>query len=208
MGKSIIQKNPTQAKDISGALVIREKNLSLVTLRGSDIPMENNNGYGLYYRDCLENFNEFEVSPDFSFQFEADFADIFTIRGARQGIDGKALPPSYEQGTLTFTYPGKDHRKRETRISFKPGPTSVDATTCHFSINLKPHSYQRIFITIGVYDQAPGEPADPESSSPEKRLKGIRASYAETEACCINIWTNNGNFNKAFMKSLADLRML
>jgi glycogen debranching enzyme len=30
----------------------------------------------------------------------------------------------------------------------------------------------------------------------------------ETEECCINIWTNNGIFNKAFMRSLADLRML
>ncbi|WP_424358978.1 glycogen debranching N-terminal domain-containing protein [Methanocella sp. MCL-LM] len=42
----------TQARDILGALVIREKNLTLVTKHNGDIPWEENYGYGLYYNDC------------------------------------------------------------------------------------------------------------------------------------------------------------
>lgn len=34
------------------ALVIREKNLTLVTLHNGDIPFQENYGYGLYYHDC------------------------------------------------------------------------------------------------------------------------------------------------------------
>jgi glycogen debranching enzyme len=276
MGKTgITQKKPAKAKDITGTLVIREKNLSLVALRNSDIPVENNYGYGLYYRDCrflsgyltringlppteilssdeknyssttvltnpvlydsndklidnttisirkerfiagelsetidLENFNQFKVALDFSLGFQADFADIFTVRGATRGIDGKAMPPSYDQGTLTFTYQGKDGRRRETRISFDPAPSYVEGTACHYSITLEPHAYQRIAIIVSTHDLAPDEHIEPELLSMSKRLKGVQASYVETEECCINIWTNNGIFNKAFMKSLADLRML
>lgn len=46
-----IHHSHTQAKDISDALVIREKNITLVTLRNGDIPVEENYGYGLYYHD-------------------------------------------------------------------------------------------------------------------------------------------------------------
>ncbi len=269
------QKKPAQAKDITGAMVIREKNLSLVTLRNSDIPVTDNYGYGLYYRDCrflsgyltringlppteilssdeknytsttvltnpelydsndklvdsttisirrerfiageisetidIENFNEFKVVLDFSLEYRADFADIFTVRGATTGIDGKAMPPSYDQGTLTFVYSGKDDHRRETHISFDPAPSSVEGSICHFSIPLKAHEYRKISIVISAHDLAPSECIKPEPASLSRRLKGVQASYVETEECCINVRTDNGIFNKAFMRSLADLRML
>ncbi len=50
-GVGEIHHSHTQAKDISDALVIREKNITLVTLRNGDIPVEENYGYGLYYHD-------------------------------------------------------------------------------------------------------------------------------------------------------------
>jgi glycogen debranching enzyme len=269
------QKKPTKAKDISGALVIREKNLSLVTLRNGDIPVEDNYGYGLYYRDCrflsgyvtringlapteilstddknytsttvltnpelydseeklvdgttisirreryiageisetidIENFNEFAVVLDFSFHFRADFADIFTIRGVTRGTDGKAQPPSYDHGTLTFTYDGKDGHTRVTHIVLDPAPSSVEGSTCHYSISLKPHEYSRMTIVISAHDLAPGEHIKKETAPLARRLKGVEASYVETRECCINLGTDNHIFNKVFMRSLADLRML
>ena len=42
----------TQVKDIIDALVIRDGSLTLVSTHNGDIPIEENHGYGLYYRDC------------------------------------------------------------------------------------------------------------------------------------------------------------
>jgi glycogen debranching enzyme len=42
----------TKSLNIIGARVIRENDLTLVTLPNGDIPLANNFGYGLYYHDC------------------------------------------------------------------------------------------------------------------------------------------------------------
>lgn len=42
----------TKSLNIIGARVIRENNLTFVTLPNGDIPMTDNSGYGLYYHDC------------------------------------------------------------------------------------------------------------------------------------------------------------
>ena len=47
-----IHRSHTQARDITDALVVRERNITLVTLRNGDIPLEDNYGFGLYFHDC------------------------------------------------------------------------------------------------------------------------------------------------------------
>ncbi len=42
----------TQVKDITDTMVIRDGSLTLVANHNGDIPIEENHGYGLYYRDC------------------------------------------------------------------------------------------------------------------------------------------------------------
>ncbi len=47
-----IYKRHTRSIDISDELVIRENDLTFVTLPNAEIPTQNNYGYGLYYNDC------------------------------------------------------------------------------------------------------------------------------------------------------------
>lgn len=47
-----IYKRHTKSNSITNALVIRENDLTFVTLRNGEVPIENNYGYGLYYNDC------------------------------------------------------------------------------------------------------------------------------------------------------------
>jgi len=42
----------TQSDNISDTLVIRDDELTLVTLKDGEIPPKNSSGYGLYYHDC------------------------------------------------------------------------------------------------------------------------------------------------------------
>ena len=41
-----------EVSDIIGSLVIREGNLSLITEHNGDIPLGEEQGFGLYHRDC------------------------------------------------------------------------------------------------------------------------------------------------------------
>jgi glycogen debranching enzyme len=47
-----IYKRHTKSNNITNALVIREDDLTFVTLRNGEVPLEHNYGYGLYYNDC------------------------------------------------------------------------------------------------------------------------------------------------------------
>ncbi len=270
-----IHHSHTQAKDISDALVIRERNITLVTLRNGDIPIEENYGYGLYYHDTrflsgyrlkvngrdptnilssdekgyasvsvltnpplrdmndrpvdkttigirrdrfiaglvsevisVENFNNFPVAVEISLQFDSDFDDIFTIRGITRDTEGKVETPSFKDTTLTLSYLGKDRHRRNTVVTFDTIPSGVEGGTCYFCWSIKPHETYRIALEIRVEDVPPGEKYQPEQIPLERRLKMVKASYVETMECCSNVWTNNQIFNKVFLRSLSDLRML
>ena len=51
-GDKVPYKKHTRSVNIIGALVIRENNLTMVTLPNGNIPLANNYGYGIYYNDC------------------------------------------------------------------------------------------------------------------------------------------------------------
>jgi glycogen debranching enzyme len=273
--ESEIHHSHTRAVDITGALVIRERNITLVTLRNGDIPIEENYGYGLYYHDTrflsgyrlkicgqaptgilssdekgyasvsvltnppfrdmndrpvekttvgirrerfiaglaseaisIENFNNFSVAVEISLQFASDFDDIFTIRGITGSTDGTVEEPIFKDQTLTLSYLGKDGHRRNTVITFDQVPSGTAGGTCYFCWSIKPHETYKIRLEIRVEDIPAGVKYRPEQIPPEKRLKMVKASYVETMECCSNVWTNNQIFNKVFLRSLSDLRML
>ncbi len=156
----------------------------------------------------VENFNEFTIPIDLSFEFQADFMDIFAIRGIAPGASGVHQPARFDQGTLTLEYLGKDQHTRITSISLSPSPSRVEGSTCHFDFSLQPHTVQVINIVIEAHDIPPGGHLKPAKSTFKQRLKGVEASHVEATKCCSNVWTNNSIFNKVFMQSLSDLRML
>ncbi len=273
--RSQIHSSHTQAKDISDALVIRERNITLVTLRNGDIPLEDNYGYGLYYHDTrflsgyilrindkaptnilssdekgyasvtvltnpelrdmndrpvdkttigirrdrfvagllsevvsIENFNNFPVSVEISMRFDSDFDDIFTIRGITRGSDGTVEAPTYNDGTLILPYKGKDGHQRNTVIALDPAPSDVSGGTCLFYMSVGPKKMEKITLEIRVEDIPPEEKYQPKQIPLARRLKMVKASYVETMECCSNVQTNNHIFNKVFLRSLSDLRML
>lgn len=265
----------TSVKDILGALVIRDGALTLVTAQNGDIPIEENHGFGLYYRDCrflsgytlrcngrnptdilssdekgyacfmaltnpgykddngrmveketmsirrdriipgildekitVTSYNEFETTIEMAFEFESDFDDIFTVRGVTRPTNGSVLPPAYVKGQLTLGYLGEDGHRRNTRITFDPVPSSVNGREAVFRLKIKPGEQEAIRLRIYVEDMPPDTPVTVDDRQLQRRIKGIRASYADTMECCSNIQTDNGIFNKIFLRSLSDLRML
>ena len=272
---SQVHRSHTQARDILGALVIREKNLTLVTKHNGDIPQEENYGYGLYFNDCrflstymllingqtpteilssdekgyasvtmltnpaitdcngkpvekntislrrdrfiaeaihesltIASFNDFPVDVEIRMIFDSDFDDMFTVRGITKTTEGTLKPPSCEDGVLSLTYVGLDRHTRITRVSPDPKPDYTEGGICVFNVHLQPDSKAVIRLTVNVEDVLPGAMPVTVALPIDKLLKGIKASYVETMECCSNVQTSNHIFNKVFLRSLSDLRML
>ncbi|OPY28540.1 MAG: Amylo-alpha-1,6-glucosidase [Methanocella sp. PtaU1.Bin125] len=265
-----------EVSDITGSLVIREGNLSLITEQNGNIPLGEEQGLGLYHRDCrflsgyvirlngrlltsilssdekdyastivltnrdftdncgrlvrknsmtirrdrvitglveehisIINHNQFGVDVCMSQEFDADFNDIFTIRGITRGRDGTLAGPVYENGDLRFSYHGKDGHTRNTRLCFDQAPECRDGHTCYHNLHIEPSGLHTVRLRIFVEDTgAPAEAQPRMGPGTRERLALIRASYAYTLECCRKIGTDNLIFNKVFQRSMADLRLL
>ena len=75
-----------------------------------------------YERFRLSNYSLSAVKMTLSIRFEADFADIFEVRGKKRARKGTMLPNVLEKDLLVLRYEGLDAVTRETRIHFTPTP--------------------------------------------------------------------------------------
>ena len=156
----------------------------------------------------VTNYNEFETTVELSLAFDSDFDDIFTVRGMTLPTNGRVLPPEYERGQLVLRYEGEDGHRRNTRILFEPAPAKMDSDMAFFDLPLRAGETKTIRLRIYAEDMPPDVPSIADDRQIQRRIRGIRASYADTLECCSNIQTDNGIFNKVFLRSLSDLRML
>src|SRR5579862_1066729 len=61
-----------------------------------------------YDQVTLHNYGEVTIDGDISCDFEADFADIFEVRGQKRARRGESLPEVVEQSSVTLEYEGLD----------------------------------------------------------------------------------------------------
>jgi glycogen debranching enzyme len=270
-----IYKRHTKSNNITNQLVIRDDELTFVTLQNGEIPVKENYGYGLYYHDCrylsgfliklmgvpptrilssdergfrstlvatnpefndcngklieketilgslvatipgqvqhtqtINNFNTFATTMNLTYEFDADFADMFTIRGIAPPTNGKVLPPRCDGKNLYLSYEGEDGHIRNTIIAFDPAPTKVEGRSCTFELNIEPHGSRTVNVNISVEDIRPGQSPERPVVNVEQRMNKILRSYVAAMECCNNIPTSNNIFNSVMVRSLADLNMM
>ena len=67
-------------------------------------------------RFSFENFNMTAVDLAVDLVFDADFVDVFQVRGIARRIHGQYFQPIVEEGGITFSYRGLDKVFRQTSI--------------------------------------------------------------------------------------------
>ncbi len=70
-----------------------------------------------YDRLTVHNYGERALELDLKFEFAADFADIFEVRGATRRRRGSIDPEKVEDRAVTLAYTGLDGIGRETRVA-------------------------------------------------------------------------------------------
>jgi glycogen debranching enzyme len=80
---------------------------------------------GLRERILITNYTTTPERSQVTLALDADFADIFELRGAVRAKRGERLPNVIGDGRITFQYRGLDHVLRRTHVSITPPMTVV-----------------------------------------------------------------------------------
>jgi len=160
---------------------------------------------GTYYeRVELQNFAPFPIEASFSFLFDADFADIFEVRGTRRERRGRRTEEVLDRRTVLFRYEGLDGVLRGTRVHFTPEPKELTPSGALFETRLAPRGRAVFFLTISFeYGSPPSRPLPY-----RKALLRARGSLKELKEGTCEIFTSNEQFNAWLHRSLADIFMM
>jgi glycogen debranching enzyme len=158
-----------------------------------------------YRRLRLRNYGLCPVEVPFSLRFEADFADIFEVRGTRRARRGRNLAPVVEPAAMTIGYQGLDGVIRRTRLEFTPAPERLTGTDAHFTPTLGPQEEVLFHLTVSCEVGDAGT-ARPLAYGPALDRATKRLSSLKERACCVH--TSNERFNAWLTRSRADLDML
>ncbi len=156
----------------------------------------------LHDRIRLRNFGLARVQVRIEIGFDADFLDIFEVRGTARERRGDRLPTSVTPDDVTLAYRGLDRRVRRLVVSVGPSARLFE-NHVEFECALPPHGEALHAATFAC---------DP----PERRvqlafpdaLQTVTETLDRRQADYCDIVTSNQPFNDWLRRSLADLSMM
>ncbi len=161
-----------------------------------------------YERLRLSNFALEPMTIDLSVSFDADFADVFEVRGAKRERRGHVLPPSIEGGTVVLAYRGLDEVVRRARLTFDPPPADLGGSRARFELTLPPRETVTLLLTIACEIGGDGVAARPRPGSTDASFGELQAELHQAQARQCLIRSPNTQLNEWMTRSLADLQMM
>jgi glycogen debranching enzyme len=134
-----------------------------------------------------------------AFLFDADFADIFEVRGTQRKQHGRRRENRLEQHSLVMAYEGLDDVVRQTRISFSVKPEWLKNREASFEHNLQPREEWNLNLTIS-FERIDTKPA----TAAVSRTNGASAAPIFRT----RLVTSNRRCNRWLARCQADLSML
>ena len=151
----------------------------------------------------LTNFALVPLALTLQYQFDADFVDLFELRGIRCKQRGQLLRPRLHPAAVTFAYRGRDDVVRELLVQFRRKPNLLRRHQAVFHLNIEPGKAEEIGVAIAV-----DRPAGPGRGSTQQSMLSVGESHSRWKESSTHVLTGNEMFNAALDRSIADLRVL
>ena len=155
-----------------------------------------------YQRLGLRNFGDRAADLRLVILFDADFADVFEVRGLRRDRRGLMTRGLIGPDQVLLSYRGLDGVNRRTRLTFDPPPTKLAVNAASYQIHIPPGTVQPLFVAAAC-DQA--------DERPMPFGRGLLAARRELRAATnggTTVESSNDLFNEILCRSAADLSML
>lgn len=157
------------------------------------------------YEDLrIRNYESVPVDVKISLDFDADFADIFEVRGFQREQHGRRFPPEVTSAGILLGYEGLDRIVRRLRIRFSPDTGVATAGRLEFAKTLPPRGEESIRVTFSFEQGGNASSRTTFHRALERCHAEIRASRSEDT----RVSTSNANFNDWLGRSAMDLHMM
>jgi glycogen debranching enzyme len=135
--------------------------------------------------------------------FDADFADLFEVRGTPRERRGKRLESQIHRNSVVLGYKGLDHVRREITIESDVRPERSSETGFEFALSLKPKEH----LTLGLQFCCADAPNHSFVAYSEA-VSSAQLERTELSESFPKISSSNSRFTDWIVRSISDLEMM
>jgi glycogen debranching enzyme len=157
-----------------------------------------------YEQFRLTNYGLTPVKFSLSFEFGADFTDIFEVRGTERHQKGRFQSTRVESDKVALNYLGLDSVFRSTCVNFSPAPAALSDSSASYDVRLASKQESTISVTVVCERSSAARPTLPYKEA----LTARNAQCQEELFGGCKIRTSSKPFNAWLARAEADLRML
>src|SRR5947209_278666 len=154
----------------------------------------------------FENFNFQELELNIELAYEADFMDVFQVRGVARQELGHYYQPIVRRDSIVFHYCGLDRVARETVIHLSPEPESVDGTTARWKLRLPPFKRFQLHTTVVPHVEGKRSRAGRPDFAQQLRMR--REAIAEWASHSSSFTSTNSIFDEKVSTCKSDFHAL
>ena len=157
-----------------------------------------------YMRLRVSSFSRDPFEVDLRLDLDADFADIFEVRGAKRERRGRKLHEEASEAGLLFGYEGLDGVTRRTRVTFDPPPQSLAGRQARYHLSLAPR--QSVTLLVAVACELGAEAPPP--ATHEHALAALTAELGSAAFSRCRIQATSDDLDEWLHRSISDLQMM
>lgn len=164
----------------------------------------------LFERVSFSNFNLNRVQFKVEMEFDADFVDVFEVRGMVRDKHGQYYQPLVTESSIGFYYEGLDGAMRHTMVELDPAPVKIEGQTAQWDLDLPPlHSVElRVTMTPRV-DSPRIVPKSADTNGDfSSHLRARRDAFAEWESRATSFRSSNDVFDAMLRTAISDFHAL
>jgi glycogen debranching enzyme len=158
----------------------------------------------MFVRLELHNFGATPARFQLGLDFDADYADLFEVRGAVRRQRGKILPDEPRPNGAVLAYRGLDDVIRRSHFTLDPPPAAVGPRRVGWEIDLRPDCTNAITLALRCERQG----RLPAATSYATSLATAAKRTTDRRARSGDLYSTNETFNDWLNRSRADLDML
>jgi len=157
----------------------------------------------LFERIAIVNYSRDVVIVPLAVEFDADFRDMFEVRGMTRARRGLRETPTIDGRSVTMRYLGLDNVERASVVTFSDPPGRLSSRRADYMYSLQPEGRLELYIEIGA------EPG-PTPSRERYRDAAARARWdmRARRRHGARIRSSGRLFNEWLVKSRADIALL
>jgi len=142
---------------------------------------------------------------ELTLQFDADFRDLFEVRGSKRAQRGTAHPPRRDGDTLVFDYDGLDGLRRSSRVTLQPSPDAWAERGARYSLHLDPGAELHLYCTVAC---DVGDSPRPRSPGYDAAFRANAQAREQQAHGAGRIRSSNPLVERWLERSVADVAML